>query len=74
MRSIPPAERLIVALDVADADKARALVERLGDSVRFYKAGLELFTAGGYLELVQWLASRGKKVFDSVVSYVSKKF
>jgi orotidine-5'-phosphate decarboxylase len=60
---IPRRERLIVALDVADAAQARALVERLGDSVCFYKIGLELFTSGGYFELLQWLAQRGNKVF-----------
>ena len=49
---IPAAERLIVALDVPDAAQARQLVEKLGDAVRFYKLGLELFTAGGYFELV----------------------
>jgi orotidine-5'-phosphate decarboxylase len=56
-------ERLIVALDVATPGEARALVERLGDSARFYKVGLELFMAGGYFELVEWLAARGNKVF-----------
>ena len=57
------AERLIVALDVANANDARALVERLGDAVRFYKVGLELFMAGGYFELVEWIGQRGAKVF-----------
>lgn len=56
-------ERLIVALDVPAADAARALVERLGDAASFYKVGLELFTAGGTFELLQWLAARGNKVF-----------
>ena len=60
---IPPEERLIVALDVASADRARALVEQLGDSVHFYKLGLELCMAGGYFELIDWLVARGKKVF-----------
>jgi orotidine-5'-phosphate decarboxylase len=60
---IPPAERLIFALDVPDPRSARALAERLGDSVRFYKIGLELFTAGGYFELLDWLAAQGKKIF-----------
>jgi orotidine-5'-phosphate decarboxylase len=60
---IPPRERLIVALDVPDAAQARALVERLGDAVGFYKIGLELFTSGGYFELLRWLAQRGNKVF-----------
>ena len=60
---IARAERLIVALDLANAKEAQALVERLGDAVRFYKIGLELFMAGGYFELVQWIGSRGAKVF-----------
>lgn len=60
---VPRNERLIVALDVADATEARALVEQLGDSVQFYKVGMELFMAGGYFELIDWLGARGKKVF-----------
>jgi orotidine-5'-phosphate decarboxylase len=63
MIDIPRAERLIVALDVPSAHEARALVERLGDAARFYKVGLELFMAGGYFELVDWLAAQGKRVF-----------
>ena len=66
MTGIPRAERLIVALDVPDAAQARALVERLGDAARFYKAGLELAMARGYFELLEWLAARGNKVFADV--------
>ncbi|MCB1022538.1 MAG: orotidine-5'-phosphate decarboxylase [Acidobacteria bacterium] len=62
-KSIPREERLIFALDVESPEEARALVETLGDSVRFYKIGLELFMAGGYWELVDWIAKRGAKVF-----------
>lgn len=62
-KSIPRAERLIVALDVESAAEADALVERLGDSVRFYKLGLQLFMAGGYFELVERLKRQGKRVF-----------
>jgi orotidine-5'-phosphate decarboxylase len=62
-RSIPARERLIVALDVPSPDQARALVERLGDSVCFYKVGLELCMSGGYFELIDWLVARGCKVF-----------
>jgi orotidine-5'-phosphate decarboxylase len=62
-KPIPAPERLIFALDVPGADAARRLVETLGDSVRFYKLGLELFLAGGYFELVDWLLERDKKVF-----------
>ena len=61
--AIPRRERLILALDVQTTAEARELVERLGDSVRFYKIGLELFMAGGYFELIDWLVARGNKVF-----------
>ena len=63
MKPINPRERLIFALDVPDADEARRLVETLGDSVVFYKLGLELAMAGGYFELLDWMVARGKKVF-----------
>jgi orotidine-5'-phosphate decarboxylase len=62
-KPIPPRERLIFAMDVATPDEARRLAEQLGDSVEFYKLGLELFMAGGYFELVDWMVARGKKVF-----------
>jgi orotidine-5'-phosphate decarboxylase len=62
-KPIPTRERLIMALDVPDAEAAKALAETLGDSVIFYKVGLELFMAGGYYELIEWLKARGKKVF-----------
>ena len=39
--------RLIVPLDVPTADEARALVASLGDTVSFYKVGLELFATEG---------------------------
>ncbi len=55
-------ESLIVALDVADAAKARALVQVLGDAVSYYKVGKELFTAEGPI-FVRELVSSGKRVF-----------
>ncbi len=61
--AIPTAERLILALDVPGADDARELVSRLGETVRFYKIGLELFVGGGYFELADWLREREKRVF-----------
>jgi orotidine-5'-phosphate decarboxylase len=61
--AIPRRDRLIVALDVPNASDAKALVEKLGPAGSFYKVGLELFMAGGYFELVEWLAKRGNKVF-----------
>ena len=66
---IPRAERLIVALDVPTAKEARALVEKLGDAVRFYKIGLELFTADGYFDLLGWLTAHGNKVFADLKLY-----
>ena len=60
---IPRRERLIVALDVPDAKSGREFVTKLGDSVSFYKIGLELFMAGGYFELLEWLANQDKRVF-----------
>lgn len=62
-KKIPRRERLILALDVATPAEAKALVKRLGDSVQFYKVGLQLFMAGGYFELLEWLKKRKKKVF-----------
>ncbi|TMG74702.1 MAG: orotidine-5'-phosphate decarboxylase [Betaproteobacteria bacterium] len=63
MKTIPRAERLIAALDLASAEEAKSLVRRLGDSVSFYKIGLQLFMADGYFGLIDWLTRQGKKVF-----------
>lgn len=63
VKSIDPKDRLIVALDLAESQAARALVIELGDAVVFYKIGLELFMTSGYFELLQWLVSQRKKVF-----------
>jgi orotidine-5'-phosphate decarboxylase len=56
-RAIP-----IVALDVPTADRAMAIVERLGESCRFYKVGMELFTAAGP-DVVRRLVDSGAQVF-----------
>jgi orotidine-5'-phosphate decarboxylase len=55
-------DRLIVALDVPSAAEADALVDRMGDQVRFVKVGLELYTVAGP-DIVQRLVDRGKRVF-----------
>jgi orotidine-5'-phosphate decarboxylase len=62
-KPIPPRERLIFALDVSTVDQATHLVTDLGDSVHFYKLGLQLFMAGGYFEFIEWLRAKDKKVF-----------
>jgi orotidine-5'-phosphate decarboxylase len=56
------AEKLIVALDLPDVVQARKMVERLGDSVGFYKIGMELAYGGG-LALAPELIDAGKQVF-----------
>ncbi|WP_293000327.1 orotidine-5'-phosphate decarboxylase [Nevskia sp.] len=61
--SIAPRDRLIVALDVPEADDARALVERIDDGASFYKIGMELCMAPGFFELLGWLRRADKKVF-----------
>jgi orotidine-5'-phosphate decarboxylase len=60
---IPVRERLIFAMDVADAGQARKLIAQLGDAVEFYKLGLEFFLSGSYFELSAELRDQGKKVF-----------
>ena len=55
-------ERLIVALDVPNAQAARELVSRIGDAAGVYKIGLQLFTAEGP-GLVRELVNSGRKVF-----------
>ncbi len=62
-KNIPANERLIFAMDVADCDQARVLADELGDSVVFYKLGLQLMMSGGYFELLEWMLARDKKVF-----------
>ena len=55
-------EKLIVALDFATPREAEALVTGLGDTVSFYKIGLELAYGGG-LPFAQDLIRDGKQVF-----------
>ena len=62
MAALAPRDRLIVALDKPDVAEARHLVERIGESARFYKVGMELAYGGG-LALVSEFAAGGKQVF-----------
>jgi orotidine-5'-phosphate decarboxylase len=58
-------DRLIVALDVKSVAEAEAMVARLGDSVSFYKVGMQLTFAGG-LAFAERLGRSGKQVFLDV--------
>jgi orotidine-5'-phosphate decarboxylase len=63
MSAIEASDRLILALDVPCVTEARALVEKLGDSVSFYKIGMELAYSGDGFAFADELAKRGKKIF-----------
>ncbi len=54
--------RLIVALDLPTRAEAEDLVEQLGDSVLFYKIGLQLLATGG-MAMAADLKKRGRQVF-----------
>lgn len=60
--TIPSAERIILALDVPDADAAEHLADRVGDRLAFVKIGLQLFTASGP-EIVSRMQMRGLRTF-----------
>jgi orotidine-5'-phosphate decarboxylase len=59
---------IIIALDVASPDEARALVGRLGTHVNFYKVGMELYAAAG-MAFVDELTAQGKDVFLDMKFY-----
>ena len=56
-------DRLIVALDVANALDGLALAERLGDAVSFYKIGLGMLTGGGLALANELKTEHGKRIF-----------
>src|SRR4051812_37767639 len=53
---------LIVALDVETLDEAKALVQKLSNSVEIYKIGSQLFTKYGP-QAVRDITAMGKRVF-----------
>jgi len=57
------ADRLILALDVPTIGDARALVDRLDDSVSFFKIGMWLLYQPGVDALIDGLIAAGKEVF-----------
>ena len=62
-KAIPPRDRLIFALDVPTRAEALRVVDQLGDSITFYKVGMQLFMTEGCFELIEELKRRGKKIF-----------
>ena len=63
MKDIRIEDRLIFALDVPEVLEAKKIVTELGDSVNFYKIGMELLMTGQYFDLLDWLIAKDKKVF-----------
>jgi orotidine-5'-phosphate decarboxylase len=57
-----PADRIIVALDVATKKEALALVDQLREQISFFKVGLQLYTAEGP-EIVRAIRATGAKIF-----------
>lgn len=55
-------ERIIAALDVRSMEAVKKLVEGLGNTISFYKVGMELFYAVGP-QVIKYLKDNGKKVF-----------
>jgi orotidine-5'-phosphate decarboxylase len=58
-----PDDRLIVALDVADALQGLDLANRIGDAVDFYKIGLGMLTGGGLALANELKQDHGKRIF-----------
>lgn len=56
-------DRLIVALDVANAVQGLDLAKRLGEAVSFYKIGLGMLTGGGLALANALKQEHGKRIF-----------
>ncbi len=68
-KNLKISDKLIVALDFSDIKSAQKLVEILGESVVFYKIGLELLMSGSYFEMIRWLEKKNKKIFLDLKLY-----
>ena len=55
-------DKLIVAIDTDDFDKAKELIDQLEDSVDIFKVGLEQYVATKG-KTVEYLKEKGKKIF-----------
>ncbi len=61
MKNIPLRDRIILALDVPNAETAKQLVLATESRLGFYKVGLQLFMAD-WFHTVDWIVGRGHKV------------
>lgn len=60
-KNIPLEERIIVALDVENGEKAKEMVKKCESQTTFFKVGLQLFMAE-WFHIVDWIVNRGHKV------------
>ena len=56
-------QKIIVALDTDDINKAKKLVKTLWPMVKFFKIGLEMINTGQASELIKFIHKLGGKVF-----------
>jgi len=63
-----PADKIIVALDVATKERALQLVEQLRGDISFFKIGLQLYTAEGP-DIVRAVLSTGAKAWLDLKLY-----
>jgi len=61
-------DKVIVALDYEDPDKAYRLVDEIGDLVTWFKVGPVLFTRSGN-EIIRFLHKKGKRIFLDLKLY-----
>jgi len=62
MSRVDARDRLILALDVASAEEAVHLLDRVGEAISFVKIGLELYTVAGP-EMIKHARLRKKRIF-----------
>jgi len=62
MSRVDAKDRLILALDVASAEEAMHLLDRIGEAISFVKIGLELYTVAGP-EMIKHARLRKKRIF-----------
>ncbi|MCL2605931.1 MAG: orotidine-5'-phosphate decarboxylase [Coriobacteriia bacterium] len=68
IKDLAVSERLICALDTADVDEVKAIIDELDGVVSFFKIGITLHLASG-LEIVNLLLDSGKRVFLDLKYY-----
>ena len=66
---IPPADRLVVALDTDDVDRARVLARQLDGLAGVLKIGMGLYFQPGASRLMDELIGAGRRVFLDAKAY-----